>query len=154
MATFLPWRYYGFMKFNFLNNLLKRFQKASPTEKASTEKSSAFLGEQPPSKRPEGFSMPKWTQKDFFAKKEMGTMVPPEELVGEASLRRPGEWLKKKILGADKDRDFEKFTKTPVKAPRKVGLSDGELDDFLGDFLKEGQEGKENKTPRKKGKGP
>lgn len=124
--------------YSFLKGLGKRKQIKSELEHEAKPFDRAR------GKRPEGFVMPEWAQQDYFQKKDIGTMKPPEELADEGSLRRPGDWLRKKLAGGDEIREFEKVEQTKHAASRKVGMSDQEIDDFLGDFIK--KQPKKNKT--------
>ena len=136
---------------NFLKGL-----RRSPRKKAKfqNEGDPALFPPDPTGKRPKGFRMPKWAQKDYFAQKDLGTMVPPEELADEASLRRPGDWLRTKLAGSEEAQAFENIQKTKYNARRKVGMSDPEIDSFLDNVLKEkpGKGGKKSKagTPKKR----
>jgi len=121
------------------------------TKGPSNPRLSRFL-HHPSGKRPKGFFMPKWAQKDSFEKKDLGTMVPPGEFAEDASLRRPGDWLKKKIAGTEKIQQFESLEKTKHEGPREVGMSDKEIDHFLGKFLRPGK-GNRVKKSRKNPKG-
>ncbi|MDX1387351.1 MAG: hypothetical protein R3257_07145 [bacterium] len=123
----------------------KGLRKASSKQRKFTEdQDPALFPPNPTGKRPKGFKMPEWAQKDYFQEKDMGTMVPPEELAEEASLRRPTDWLRKKIKGTDRVQQFENIKKTRFDRSGPVGMSDQEIDDFLGEVLK--------KSGRKKGK--
>lgn len=105
----------------------------------------------PPSKRP---TLPPWAKKDWFAQKDMGTMVPPEDLAEEASLRRPGEWLKNKLGGGERSQVMEKIRKLANSSKGRPGLSDEELEGFLKDFLSTetpgGEQGQEKDPAAKK----
>ena len=102
----------------------------------------------PTGKRPRGFTMPEWAKGDYFQKEDLGTMVPPEELAEEATLRRPADWLRDKIGGSDKVQQFENIKKSKEGLQRKVGMSDQEIETFLGKFLK----GSKKRSSRKAGK--
>lgn len=90
--------------------------------------------------------MPEWAKKDHFENKDMGQMVPPEELADAGSFRRPGDWLVKQLTGRDEAQQFENIKKTK-QSSREVGMSDREIDEFLGDLLS----AQERKRRRSKG---
>jgi len=129
-------------------NFLKGLRKTDPKEaKFQADGDPALFPPDPTGKRPKGFRMPKWAQIDYFAKKDLGTMVPPEELAEEGTLRRPGDWLRTKIKGTEDMQAFESIEKTRYDAPRKVGMSDKEIDSFLGNMLeKKGGKSAKNKS--------
>ena len=112
----------------------------------------AMFPPDPTGKRPPGFFMPQWAKKDRFEKKDMGQMVPPEELAEAGSLKAPGDWLRKQLTGKDEVQQFENIKKTKYDSARSPGMSDQEIEDFLGDFLAASKKrgGKKRDKPRKK----
>jgi hypothetical protein len=133
-----------------ITRFFKGLRRAVPKKSKFQEAEESPLSPPDPmGKRPQGFKMPEWAQKDYFQKKDMGTMVPPEELAEEASLRRPTDWLRKKIKGTDRVQQFENIEKTQFDRDRSVGMSDQEIDDFLGQVLKKKKRKKAKRSPEK-----
>lgn len=129
---------------------IKGLRRVVPSKSKFKEaEDSALFPPDPMGKRPQGFKMPEWAKKDYFQKKDLGTMVPPEELAEEASLRRPTDWLRKKIKGTDRVQQFENIEKTRSERDRSVGMSDQEIDDFLGQVLKKKKRKKAKRPPEK-----
>ncbi len=98
-------------------------------------------------KRPKHLILPKWTKKDSFQTKDLGTIVPPEELADEASLRRPGQWLKDQIGGVVKDKSIEMIEKSRVSSRRSVSVPDEVIQDFLSEVLNNDEEKKAPPKP-------
>lgn len=136
--------------------ILKFFQglRKKPAYKKKFQEGAdpAMFPPNPTGKRPPGFFMPQWAKKDHYEKKDMGQMVPPEELADAASLKAPGDWLRKQLTGKDEVQQFENIKKNRGATSRPPGMSDQEIEDFLGDFLRPAAKkgAKKRDKPRKK----
>jgi hypothetical protein len=149
-----------------LSNWFKKLRKMlgpreeSPPVQAPTRPSSR-RGPIPP--------MPKWAKKDKFFQKdseadEIGEAETPraEESAGEAMIKRPGAWLKKKLGGLQPGPKLQTIEKTKKVSKKGKQLSDQDIENILEDVLKEGSSEKEEISspplqpplfPGKKGQG-
>lgn len=75
--------------------------------------------------------LPTWSKKDWFEPKELGTMVPPEEMADAGTLRRPGKWLQDKM--GHHDEKLVEMTNKRTKGRQQ--LPDADLEKFLQDLL-------------------
>lgn len=133
ISNFPPKRYYGgAMGLSRIFKLFKRLRGSKGAE--GGQRADKFIPAPSPDKSPRP-TLPGWAKKDWFAQKDLGTMVPPEDLAEEASLRRPGEWLKKKLSGVDEKQVIENIRKSKSSLERKVGVSDKDIQDFFQNFL-------------------
>jgi hypothetical protein len=125
-------------------------KKPSRPRKFQDGVDSQIFPKDPTGKRPKGFFMPEWAKKDSYETKDMGQMVPPEELADEASLKAPGDWLRKQLTGKDDAKQFEELKKSKRSTQREPAMSDQEIEDFLGDFISKAQKRRRRrKKPRK-----
>jgi hypothetical protein len=91
----------------------------------------------------EGLKVPPWAQQDYYAKKEMGEMAPPEELAEEFPIKGgSADFLREKLDGGARVQQFEKTKKIDPVGQRSLGMKDGEIENYLGGVLQ--------KDPKKK----
>ncbi|MCP5467858.1 MAG: hypothetical protein H7A32_01140 [Deltaproteobacteria bacterium] len=100
-----------------IKNLIK--SKPEPQEKENKAPEEEFKGYR---KKPFNIQLPPWLKVDWFEKKDMGTMKPPDELVEE-------------LLNEKKGRQFESKKTSQRQEKTRKQLLEQKHESFLDDFL-------------------